>query len=125
MMKRGFLIVAAAILVGAAVPSNATDRVAIRLNGYYFFEPATVRLVVTVEPDKANRLLRIQADGDQFFRSTELSLEGLAEKRIHTVEFKNLPAGSYAVRAEVLSASGVRAMATHALMVTGTGDRDR
>ena len=37
--------------------------------------------------------------------------------------FKNLPAGAYEIRAEVLSATEVRAMATDALMVLGAGNR--
>jgi hypothetical protein len=121
-MKGRFLLLVALALVSAGtIGGRAADLVGIQLHGRYFTEPATIRLNVWVEPDKDNRTLRIEADGDFLFRSTEVNLNGLAEKRLHTVEFKNLPAGAYEVRAEVLSASEVRAMATQELTVIGAG----
>jgi hypothetical protein len=104
-----------------AMPIAAADVVEIHLNGHYYSEPATVRITVAVEPDEANRTLRIEADGDNLFRSTEVTLNGNDEKRLHTVEFKNLPAGVYELRAEVLSSTEVRATATQDLEVTGLG----
>jgi hypothetical protein len=124
-MKGQFFVLAAALIGAAAIRGNAAEVVGIRVNGHYFSEPATVQLLVSVEPDQANRTLRIQADGDRLFRSTEVNLEGVSEKRLHTVEFKNLPAGTYEVRAEVLSAHAVRGMASEELMVLGTQGHDR
>ena len=117
-MKVRFLMLTAALLGASVMRGGATDLVELRVNGRYFSEPATVRLVVTVEPDQANRTLRIEADGDRFFRSSQVHLEGRSEKRLHTVEFKNLPAGSYELRAELLGADQVvRAMDTQDLTV--------
>jgi hypothetical protein len=124
-MNGRFLILTAVFVGATALPGNAADLVQIRINGHYFAEPATVQLLVSVEPDQANRTLRIEADGDRLFRSTEVNLDGLSEKRLHVVEFKNLPAGAYEVRAEVLSADTVRATATGELMVLGAGDPER
>ena len=120
-MKGRFLVLAAALLGAGAIRSHAADLVEIRVNGHYFSEPATVQVLVTVEPDRDNRTLRIEADGDRLFRSSEVNLDGLSEKRLHTVEFKNLPAGSYELRAEVMSAKSVRGMAVQELMVMGLG----
>ena len=106
-----------------AVSGSASDLVEIRVNGHYFAEPATVEIVIAVEPDQANRTLRVEADGDRFFRSSEITLDGSSEKRLHTVEFRNLPAGSYEVRAEVLSTKDVRGMAVQDLEVMGTPGR--
>jgi hypothetical protein len=119
-VKYRILLLTAALLGAAVTRSIAADLVAIRLNGHYFAEPATVMITVAIEPDQANRTLRVEADGDSLFRSTEVSLNGLAEKRLHTVEFKNLPAGLYELRAEVLSATAVRAMATQDVEVMGS-----
>ena len=121
MTGRLLFLTTAALLSAGTLGSRAADLVEIRVNGRYFSEPATVQLVVSVEPNKDNRTLRIEADGDRLFRSTEVNLDGLSEKRLHSVEFKNLPAGSYELRAEVLSGSAVRGMATSELMVLGAG----
>ena len=113
-----------AALVGAGVMcGDASDVVEIRLRGRYFIEPATVQIVVAVEPDAANRTLRIEADSDQMYRASDVTLSGADEKRLHAVEFKNLPAGDYMLRAEVLTTDGVRGMAEQPLVVTGGGQR--
>lgn len=108
-------------LVGIISLSGAAGEIVeIRLRGHYFSAPATVQMTVAVEPDPANRVLRIQADGDGEFHSTEVELTGETEKRLHLVEFKNLPAGNYELRAEVLATrERVRASAVHPLVVDG------
>ena len=107
---------AASLFVGSSLVA-AQDVVEIRLRGRYFTDPATVRITVAVEPNADNRALRIEADGDRLFRSSEVVLEGEAGRRLHTVEFKNLPAGSYTIRAAVLSSAEVRGAAEEFLVV--------
>jgi len=111
-------------MAGATVRGDATDVVEILLHGRYFVEPATVRITVAVEPDAANRVLRIEADGDQLFRASELTLNGADEKRLHGMEFRSLPAGAYALRAAVLDSNRhVRGIASQELVVTGSAQR--
>lgn len=98
---------------------SAKDNVEIRLNGRFFSEPATVQLVIAVEPNAENRRLRVEADGDNMFRATEMELSGASEQRLHTIEFRNLAAGGYTLRAQVLSNSSVRSQAEQEIMVTG------
>jgi hypothetical protein len=100
---------------------SAKDNVEIRLTGRFFAEPATIQLVVAVEPDAANRTLRVEADGDNMFCATEIQLAGAREQRLHTVEFKNLSAGGYTLRAQVRSTSSVRSQAEQEIMVAGDG----
>ena len=102
-MKRG--IVAGIFFVGVVLtwvaPGDARDVVEMRLFGHYFAEPATVRITVAVEPDAENRMLRVEADGEEMFRASEIELAGADEKRLHSLEFRNLKAGYYTLRAEV------------------------
>jgi hypothetical protein len=111
----------ALLAISGAIRGDARDVVEIRLHGRYFIEPATVRILVAVEPDAENRVLLIEADGDQIYRSSELTLSGANDKRLHSVEFRNLPAGAYTLRAEVRSSHDVRGSATQDLFVTGSG----
>lgn len=113
----------AALMTTGARPGHAKEVVEILLRGHYFVEPATVQITVAVEPDAKNRSLRIEADGERLFRASQLTLDGATEKRIHAVEFKNLPAGNYILRAEVLGAEDVRGMAEQELVVSGSGMR--
>jgi hypothetical protein len=113
---------ATSLVVGSSLVA-AQDVVEIRLRGRYFSDPATVRITVAVEPNADNRALRIEADGDRLFRSSEVILEGENGKRIHTLEFKNLPAGSYTIRAAVLSSAEVRGAAEEFLVVGDPADQ--
>ena len=118
-----FLMILAATIVSLAAIGSARETVEIRLRGHYYSEPATVQITVMVEPAAANRALVVEADGERYYRSSALTLEGEAEKRLHSVEFKNLPAGNYTLRAQVRSVDDVLAMATQDLVVTGVGGR--
>jgi hypothetical protein len=120
-VRTAVLPVLAVLIAGTSIP--AQDVVAIRLRGRYFSEPATVRITVAVEPDERNRTLVIQADGDRLFRSSELELAGENGKRIHTFEFKNLPAGYYTIRAEVHSTARIRGAAEELLVVGDPGEQ--
>jgi len=100
---------------------SAKDNVEIRLSGRFFAEPATVQLVIAVEPNSENRTLRVEADGDNMFCATEIQLAGAREQRLHTVSFKNLSAGGYTLRAQVLSNSNLRSQAEQEIMVAGDG----
>ena len=114
-----------ALFLATASPQvgHASDVVEIQLRGHYFSEPATVQITVVVEPDEENRMLRIEADGERFYRASELTLSGAEGQRLHSLVFKNLPAGSYELRAEVFSADALRGQATQELVVTGSGGR--
>jgi hypothetical protein len=106
-------------LGGAA--GSAKDDVEIRLSGHYFAEPATVQMIIAVEPSAENRTLRVEADGANMFCSTEVQLAGDKERRLHTIQFKNLAAGEYTLRAQVLTTTTIRSQATQEIMVTGDG----
>ena len=112
-----------ALIITAAVSGNAKEVVQIHLRGHFFDEPATVQITVAIEPAADHRLLRIAAAGDEYYRESELTLRGDKDKRLHTVEFKNLPAGAYTLVAEVLSDEELLAKATQDLVVTSTGGR--
>jgi hypothetical protein len=112
----------ASLFAGSSLVA-AQDVVEIRLRGRYFSDPATVRVTIAVEPNAANRALRVEADGERLFRSSEVALDGEDGKRIHTLEFKNLPAGSYTIRAAVLSRAQVRGAAEEFLVVGDPADQ--
>ena len=121
-MKHRGLTAFIAIVAIAIVTAVTAGRqvVEIRLRGHYYPEPATVRLTVAVEPHEENRRLRIEADSETLYRATEVELTGETDKRLHSVEFRNLSAGSYVLRAEVLSSTAVLGQATQQLVVTAS-----
>ena len=112
-----------AIIISAALitPSSpAKELVEIKVRGYYFAAPATVPVTIAVEPGARNRALVVEADSDDYYRSSLVELDGDKEKRLHLVEFKSLPAGEYTLRARVMaSKTEVIGSAVEGLVVTG------
>ena len=52
-----------------------------------------------VEADKSNRSIEIIADSPQFYRSSEVQLDGEYAPRMTRFEFRSMPSGEYDVRA--------------------------
>ena len=109
------------LILGAftAVGSPAKEIVEIRVRGHYYSAPATVPIIVAVEPSERNRVLSVEADGEDYYRASEIELDGDKEKRLHTLEFKSLPAGEYVLRAEVRSKTAVLGKAEAGVKVMG------
>lgn len=124
-MKRtlGWIVFTAALVGTGVAPGHGDEIVELHLRGRYFLEPATVRVTVAVAPNAENRILRVAADGEELYRSSDFNLNGADEKRLHSVQFKNLPAGQYMLRAEVYSNDALRGVATQEMHVTGAGQR--
>jgi len=118
---RTTLLAVVLLLFGSFVTpgTRAKEIVAIKVRGYYFAAPATIPITIAVEPGVNNRALIVEADSDDYYRSSMIELDGEREKRLHTVEFKSLPAGDYLLRAQVRSKTDVLGTAVNELVVTG------
>ena len=120
---RTILVLAGLLIAAGQSPAVTEEVVEMQLRGHYFNEPATLNITVTVEPHELNRFLRIEADSVNLFRSSVIALDGETEKRRHSIVFKNLPAGAYVLRAQVMSNRAVRGMAEQEVIVAGGGPR--
>ena len=113
------LLMAATTVAALMTSGRASQVVEINVRGHYFSAPATVIVNVAVEPGEQNYKLVIEADSERFFRSSEIELTGVSDKRIHTMQFKNLPEGEYELRAEVRSRRDILGKAMRAVTVMG------
>ena len=119
---KGTIVATAALLLSAPFAAShapAKQIVEIRVRGHFFSAPATIPVTIAVEPGASNRALVVEADSDDYYRSSMIELDGENEKRLHSLELKNLPAGDYVVRAEVRSKSEILGTAVNELVVTG------
>ena len=99
------MIFCGAMLV-SAVALGASQQVRVRVSPQFSMAPADVIVYVTVERSAENRLLRVSAESDDFFRSSEVPLEGEGSARISILHFRELPAGEYDVTADVIGPAG-------------------
>ncbi|MEO8260425.1 MAG: hypothetical protein ABI868_23980 [Acidobacteriota bacterium] len=99
-------ICALAMMMTAAV--GAKDNLSMRVSPAIAFAPADLRIQTRLEPDSANRGIEVIAESGDFYRSSEIQLDGSRAPRTVTFEFRSLPAGEYRVTASVLGTDGQR-----------------
>ncbi len=116
----------------AAVGSSRVDAadevsehrpVTMRLSARMAFAPAVIRSVIRVAPHADNRRLRLTLDSPDFYRSSDIELDGASAASAHYFNWSALPAGSYTVVATVFGADGQRAQTFSTLDVRGFGSR--
>ena len=73
--------------------------------------PAWVRVRVMVAAGPDDRMLRVIAESPSYYRASEVPLEGTRSQPLNVFEFKNLPTGTYDIRAVLVDGSGPRASA--------------
>ena len=108
-MKGRACLVFLVILMAAGVGAN--DRLALRVSPAVAFAPATLRVQTTIESDSANRAIEIIAESDDFYRSSEMQLDGESAPRTTYFQFRSLPTGEYSVRA-ILKGQGGHELAS-------------
>jgi hypothetical protein len=100
-------------VIASACPLGADTRLSIKVSPAVAFAPANLTMRTTVVPDSRNRMLQIVAESDDYFRSSEIQLNG--ERSAHTtlVYFKSVPSGVYKVSASLLGEGGEELAATY------------
>jgi hypothetical protein len=75
-------------------------------------EPARLFVRVTVEAGSDGRYVQVVAESPDFYRSTEVPIDGPNRSRVKVFEFPNLPAGVYEVTGRLVGPRGTRTSAT-------------
>jgi hypothetical protein len=101
-------------LIGLSVlPSDSGQSVTLAVSPAHAFAPATVRIRARIEPDADNRLLTIVADGSNFYRSSDVQLDGDRAPKTIELWFRDVPGGEYELYAVVSDALGRRRTSAH------------
>ena len=78
----------------------------VRISPTMAHAPADLYIYVSVARRPDNRLLKVSAESDDFFRSSETQLDGEYSARVTLVRFRELPPGDYEIRAELIVSTG-------------------
>ena len=81
--------------------------------------PGYMRSVIRVTPSTENRALRVEIDSDDYFRSTEIQLDGASAPMSHFIDWKQMPPGMYAITATLIGSEGTRATRQTRFRVAG------
>jgi hypothetical protein len=113
----GLLVVASAWPAGA----GESERMTIRVSPAVSFAPANLVVRATIAANPDNRAVEIVAESTEFYRSSEIQLDGEHAPRTSQFEFRSLPPGMYEVKAILRGASGERASVRQQVNVIGAG----
>ena len=103
MMHRVFLF--AGILMIAA-PVGGSEPLTLKVSPTQSFAPANLYIRLSIEPNANNRVVSVVAESEDYYRSSEVALEGEHGPRTVIVQFRSVPEGQYEIRSAVGNALG-------------------
>jgi hypothetical protein len=108
------------MLTTLPIAAREGNRLDMRVTPAVAMAPANLRVRATIEVNRSNRAIEILAESDDFYRSSEIPLDGDRAPRTTQLEFRDLPGGIYAVRGVLKGANGVLAMARQEVNIVGS-----
>jgi hypothetical protein len=104
-MKSRILLCGILVLLTTPVVTRTGERLAMRVSPSVAFAPADLTVRTTIESNASNRTLVIIAESEDFYRSSEIPLDGANAPRTRSLAFRSLPGGIYSVRAVLKGAN--------------------
>jgi hypothetical protein len=94
------------LLFICTMPLGAGGHLSLKVSPAVAFAPANLVVRAMIDADAHNRAVEIIAESDDFYRSSEIQLDGDRAPRTNTFEFRSLPPGAYEVSANLFGESG-------------------
>ena len=112
-------------MLTSTLRAGVSEKLTLRVTPAVAFAPANLIVRATIAADPGNRAVEIVAESNDYYRSSEIQLDGEQAPRTNTFEFRSLPPGSYQVKATLLDSTGQpRAAARSQVNVIASGARD-
>jgi hypothetical protein len=104
----------AAVLIGicllfSASTLDGSEPLRMRVSPLVAMAPGFLTVRVSVEAAAENRILQVVAESPDFYRSSQIQLDGAQAAPIAVFEFRNLPSGLYQVTGVLVGVNGPRA----------------
>jgi hypothetical protein len=96
------------LVLATILPLGAKERMTLKVSPAVAFAPANLIVRTMIEAAAENRAVEIVAESTEFYRSSEIQLDGEHAPRTTTFEFRSLPPGDYEVKATLLGSDGAR-----------------
>ena len=98
-MTRVYGVVLATAILGTTIHSRADEAVSVAVRPSVTNYGGSAQLKVLVARDDMNRTLVWEVDGPNYYRRSEVQLNGASAPRSYTFIVRNLPGGEFSVRA--------------------------
>ena len=123
MMRVSLMLVTIAALT--AIPASGSEPLRLAVSPIQSFAPSNLNIRARVVPNAENRALTIVAESEDFYRSSEIPLEGDHAPATITFEFRGVPSGEYVVFGVLTDSAGHRrAIAEQEVRVISSGRGD-
>jgi hypothetical protein len=110
-------------MLTASGTTGASEKLTLRVTPNVSSAPSTVIAKATVARDASNRSLYIEADSGEFFRSSEIQLDGERAPVVMEIRLPNLPGGQYTVVARLRNNAGEETIVRRsALVIAKSGE---
>jgi hypothetical protein len=105
------LLTLVTVVIIWSMPISGRDPLQLQVSPTVSRAPAFLTVRATIDPSDDNRALQITAESNDFFRSSQVSLDGANSSPLSVFEFRNLPTGTYQVTGVLIGAHGPRGTA--------------
>jgi hypothetical protein len=102
------ILMLSALLSLTTISATGGEHLRINVSPLMSFAPSNIRILTRLVPDDENRTLDVVAESAEFYRSSQIPLEGDRAPAIITVEFRDLPRGEYEVYSVLTDRVGER-----------------
>jgi len=107
--SRRIPVILGVCLLGALSGVDGAEPLRLRVSPAASLAPGFVKVQASIEADADNRFLEIVAVSSDFYRSSQVEIDGAQAARLRVFEFPNLPAGDYQFTATLIGTHGTRA----------------
>jgi hypothetical protein len=91
-----------------AISASGGEQLRLAVSPAQSFAPSNLYIRARVAPNAENRALEIIAESGEFYRSSQISLEGERAPAMLTFEFRGVPGGEYLVYGVLTDSAGHR-----------------
>jgi len=96
---RTLVIISVAVCLSGA--ARSAERLSLSVSPAIAVAPADLVVKATIEVSPANRAIEVVAESSDFYRSSEMPLDGARAPRVARFRFRSLPGGAYVVTARL------------------------
>lgn len=97
-----------AVVLLSVAGADAGEAMRLQITPSVARAPADLVVRVSVQHDADNRFLQVVAESADFYRSSEIPVDGESTPALSVFEFRSLPSGLYQVTGTLIGASGRR-----------------
>jgi hypothetical protein len=99
-------LVLSTLLLVTSISASGGEPIQVAVSPSISFAPSNLRIRVRVTPNPENRALTVVAESGDFYRSSQIQLEGDHAPATTMIEFRGLPGGDYEIVAALVDSVG-------------------